>query len=121
MEDASDGCSPLYIMTKCARKKVYFFCFYRKNQSTQSRNKTKTCKPVIGINLKTDNLNQETTWLLNVSTYASIRQFSYRLFTEFTSLYQFCYKSVPNPLHACTASDTCQPPLATPWQERIEN
>ena len=115
MEDACDGCSPLYIMTKCARKKVYFFCFYRKNQSTQSRNKTKTCKPVIGINLKTDNLNQETTWLLNVSTYASIRQFSYRLFTEFTSLYQFCYKSVPNPLHACTASDTCNPlgnPLA---------
>ncbi len=61
MEDACARCSPLYIMTKYARKKVYFFCFYRKNQSTQSRNKTKTCKPVIGINLKTDNLNQETT------------------------------------------------------------
>ena len=51
MEDACDGCSPLHIMIKCARKKVHFFCFCRENQSTQSRNKTKTCKPVVGINL----------------------------------------------------------------------
>ena len=48
---------------------------------------------------------------------AGAPRFSYRLFTEFTSLYQFCYKSVPNPLHACTASDTCQPPLATPGKK----
>ena len=57
MEDACDGCSPLHIMIKCARKKVHFFCFCRENQSTQYRNKTKTCKPRVGINTKTDNLN----------------------------------------------------------------
>ena len=45
MEDACDGCSPLYIMTKCARKKCISFVSIEK-----------TSQLSLGIRLKRVNL-----------------------------------------------------------------